>query len=193
MLDVFTAAPVGACQSGCPRLLADFSTAFSGCPNQFGGDSPASRQLTSRTGAGICRDERQADDPAIYAGWLDSQCPAALLPQFSGRLVAGNARIEAPEKGDLEGAVQMEAKREFHLLNWLLSAFNLLAGVVRLLGTPARVSCLTKTSRQVTEPRGVLPLVCAGRQSDFPFFFRVMGVVEGSGAIQLAVETETAS
>ena len=87
----------------------------------------------------------------------------------------------------------MEAKREFHLLNWLLSAINLLAGVVRLLGTPARVSCLTKASRQVTEVREAPVLVCASRQSSFPFFFGVMGFVEGSGAIQLAVETETAS
>ena len=97
------------------------------------------------------------------------------------------------KKGDLEGAVQMEAKREFPLLNWLLSAFNLLAGVVRLLCLPARVSCLTKTPRQVTEVREAPVLVCAGRQTAFPFFFGVMGVAEGSGAIQLAVETETAS
>ena len=87
----------------------------------------------------------------------------------------------------------MEAKREFHLPNWLLSAINLLAGVVRLLGTPARVSYLTKASRQVTEVREAPALVSAARQSAFPFFFGVMGVVEGSGAIQLAVETETAS
>ena len=87
----------------------------------------------------------------------------------------------------------MEAKREFHLLNWLLSARNLLAGTVRLLGLPARVSCLTKTSRQVAEVREAPALVCAGRQSAFPFFFGVMGAVEGSGAIQLTLETETAS
>ena len=87
----------------------------------------------------------------------------------------------------------MEAKREFHLLNWLLSALNLLAGTVRLLGLPARVSCPTRTLRQMSKVREVSALVCTGGRSALPYFFGVMGAVEGPGAIQLAIETEQAS
>ena len=63
------------------------------------------------------------------------------------------------------------------LLNWRLSAFNLIVGVVRLFGLPARVSCMTEALGQVRDVRDVLVLVCA----------------EGAGAIQLTLETEPAS
>ena len=115
------------------------------------------------------------------------------MPQSSGPGVAGSARIEAPEKGGTEEAVNREAKRELRMLDWRLSANNLLTGVVRQFGLPARVYCMIKALRQVPEVRSVSALVCTRGHNAFPYIFGVTGAAEGTGAIQLARETEPAS
>ena len=115
------------------------------------------------------------------------------MPQSSGRGVAGNARIQAPEKGDLEEAVQMEARRELRLLNWRLSAHNLFPNAARPLDLRARVSCMIKALLQVPEVRDTRALSCTDGRGALPYFSRVMGAAEEPAAIQLAQETEPAS
>ena len=79
------------------------------------------------------------------------------------------------------------------MLDWRLSAHNLLTGVVRQFGLPARVYCMIKALQQVPEVRSVSALVCTRGHNAFPYIFGVTGAAEGTGAIQLARETEPAS
>ena len=84
----------------------------------------------------------------------------------------------------------METRRELRLLNRRPSALNLQAGLVRLLGLPSTVVGMVKGFRQVTKVSQVPVLVRADEQSAFRYFLRVMDAIKGTGAVQLAIETE---
>lgn len=122
-----------------------------------------------------------------------AKMPPALLPQSSGRSVAGSARIEVPGNTDLEEAALMEARRELGLLNQRFPALIPLAGLTALLGLPVTMPGMIVDFQQVAEGPGVPVLVRADEQRAFRYIVKLVEAVKCAGAVQLTIETELGS
>ena len=109
---------------------------------------------------------------------------AGLLPQPSGRSVAGSARIAVSEKGrpGISGAVGGETGIAF--AQPVIPALIPLAGLTALLGLPGTMPGMIDDFQQMSEGPGVPVLVRA-----FRYIVKLVEAVKCAGAVQLAIGT----